>query len=452
MRGMALSVRARLTLWNVLAMALILAVFAFGTYGYVRESLLAFIDKRLEEGLTVIAATLQEDVNELSEIDRRTMVLAFRVHDGDWPLYESGDWVSTDLNTAGPPPTTGRWVFESPRGGLYHLKEKTVVLGDRTLLITTAKAGDQIHHDIDRLRMALLGGYPIALLLSLLGGYFLSGRALSPVQHLTTRARAISADNLSERLVVPNPHDELGQLTAVLNDAFARLEESFARLKRFTQDVAHELRTPLAVLRSVGEVGLQEQRDPKAYRDVIGSMLEEVDRLARLVDSLLTLARAESGRFSVNLRAEDLSTLCRDVVECLRVLAEDKHQTLTLDSTDELHAMIDRDTLRLALINIIANAIRFTPNGGSIRLRLQRRGDGQAAIEVEDNGPGIAREHQAHLFERFYRVDAGRSHATGGAGLGLAIARWAVEANGGRVELDSEAGRGSVFRVVLPLA
>ncbi len=452
MRGLALSVRARLTLWHVIAMALILAVFSFGTYGYVRESLLAFIDKRLEEGLTIIAATLQEDVNELAEIDRHTLVLAFRVHEGNWPLYESGDWVSADLNTVGPPPATGRWVFESPRGGLYHLKEKTVTLGDRQLLITIAKPGDQIHHDIDRLRMALIGGYPIALLLSLLGGYFLAGRALSPVQHLTTRARAISADNLSERLVVPNPHDELGQLTAVLNDAFARLEESFARLKRFTQDVAHELRTPLAVLRSVGEVGLQEQRDPKAYREVIGSMLEEVDRLARLVDSLLTLARAESGRFSVNLRAEDLSTLCRDVVECLRVLTEDKHQTLTLDSMDELHAMIDRDTLRLALINIVANAIRFTPSGGNIRLRLRRHGDGQAAIEVEDNGPGIAREHQAHLFERFYRVDASRAHATGGAGLGLAIARWAVETNGGRIELDSEPGGGSLFRIVLPLA
>jgi heavy metal sensor kinase len=352
-------------------------------------------------------------------------------------VYQSSEWIAGDLNAAGRPPTAGRWTFEPRRGGIYHLKEMAVTLGDRQLLIRTAKPGDQIHHDIDRLRMTLIGGFPIALLLSLLGGYFLAGRALSPIQHLTTRARAISAESLSERLAVPNPHDELGQLAAVLNDAFARLEESFARLKRFTQDVAHELRTPLAVLRSVGEVGLQEQREPKAYRDVIGSMLEEVDRLGRLVDSLLTLARAESGRFPVNLRPEDLNALCQDVVECLRVLAEDKGQTLTLDSAGKLR---------------VANAIRFTPTGGIIHLRLQHHDEAKAVIEIEDNGSGIAREHQARLFERFYRVDASRSHATGGAGLGLAIARWAVETNGGRIELDSEIGRGSRFRVVLPLA
>jgi signal transduction histidine kinase len=180
-------------------------------------------------------------------------------------------------------------------------------------------------------------------------------------------------------------------------------------------------------------------------------MLEEADRLGRLVDSLLTLARAESGRFPVNLRPEDLSALCQGVVECLRVLAEDKGQTLTLDSAGELRAMIDRDTLRLALINIVANAIRFTPNGGRIYLRLQHHDDAKAVVEIEDNGPGIAREHQTRLFERFYRVDASRSHATGGAGLGLAIARWAVETHGGSIELDSEIGRGSRFRIVLPL-
>lgn len=448
---LALSVRTRLTLWHVLAMTLILAVFSFGIYSYVRESLFALIDKRLDESLAVISSAVLGDLKQLAVIERHTHVLAFRVQEGTRPIYQSGEWIAGDLNAAGMPPITRHWIFEPPRGGIYHLKEMAVTLRDRQLLIRTAKPGDQIHHDIDRLRMTLIGGFPIALFLSLLGGYFLAGRALSPVQHLTTRARAISAENLSERLAVPNPHDELGQLTAVLNDAFARLEESFARLKRFTQDVAHELRTPLAVLRGVGEVGLQEQREPKAYRDIIGSMLEEVDRLGHLVDGLLTLARAESGRFPVSLRPEDLSALCQDVVECLRVLAEDKGQTLILDSTGELRVMMDRDTLRLALINIVANAIRFTPNGGNICLCLHSD-EVQAVIEIEDNGPGIAREHQTHLFERFYRVDTSRSHTTGGAGLGLAIARWAVETNGGSIELNSEIGRGSRFRIILPLA
>ena len=447
-----LSVRTRLTLWHAAIMALVLAVFALGIYGYVREHLFAQIDARLNESITYISNTARTDVNELGEIERHTRVLAFRVLDGDWPLYTSAGWVVDDLDSAVKPPGAGRWIFAAPRGGIYHLKESILALGDRQLRITTAEQSEPIHRSLHWLGVTLAGGLPVAFLVSLLGGYFLAGRALAPVQHLTARARAIRADNLSERLAVTHAHDELGQLTTVLNDAFARLEESFARLKRFTQDAAHELRTPLAVLRSVGEVGLQEQRDPQAYRDIIGSMLEEVDRLGRLVDGLLTLARAESGRFSVHLKTESLRVLCHDVVECLRVLADEKGQYLTFESTNDLHAVIDRDTLRLALINLIANAIRFTPNGGAIHVRLQRRADNQSTIEVEDNGPGIAREHHARLFERFYRIDASRAQHTGGSGLGLAIARWAVEANGGTIDFESEPGRGSCFRIVLPLA
>ena len=446
-----LGVRVRLTIGHTLVMALVLAMFALGIYGFVRESLLSLIDSRLEESLAIVTSA-RDDLEELAEVDRHAQVPIFRVQEGDWPLYASGGWIAGDLEVAGLPPATGRWIFTSPRGGIYHLKEEMFTVGKRTLRITVAKSGEQIHQDLDHLGLALIGGFPITLLLSLLGGYFLAGRALAPVQHLTARARAISADNLSERLAVPNPHDELGQLTAVLNEAFARLEGSFDRLKRFTQDAAHELRTPLAVLRSVGEVGLQEQRDPKDYRDVIGSMLEEVDRLGRLVDGLLTLARAESGRFSVEHRPENLAVLCTEVVECLRVLADEKNQTLSFEATDDLNAIIDCDTLRLALINLVANAIRFTQAGGAIQLRLRRQGQNEAAIDVDDNGPGIDQEHRARVFERFYRIDGSRAQHSGGSGLGLAIARWAVEANNGTVELEGKAGRGSLFRIILPHA
>jgi heavy metal sensor kinase len=444
------SVRARLTLWHVAIMTLILAAFAAGIYGFVREKLFLQLDARLEENLTLIATTARTDPDEMSEIERHTHVLAFRVLDDDWPSYTSGGWIAGDLDAAGSAPDSKRWIFKSPRGGIYHLKEQTLEFGDRKVRITTAEQGEQIHRSLKRLGIALLGGFPIALLLSLLGGYFLAGRALTPLQHITKRARTIRADNLSERLTIANPQDELGQLTAVLNDAFARLEEAFDRLRRFTQDAAHELRTPLAVLRSVGELGLQEQRDANGYREVIGSMLEEVDRLSRLVDGLLTLARGETGRFSAQRQPEDLSARCRDVVECLRVLAEDKRQRMSFDAPTALTVNVDHDTLRLALMNLVANAIRFTPEGGDIKVQL-RAHDGQAvAIEVRDNGPGIAREHQAHLFERFYRIDRSRAHDTGGTGLGLAIARWAIEANNGRIELDSEPGHGSVFRIILP--
>lgn len=445
-----LSVRTRLTLWHLSIMALILAAFALGVYGHVRERLFALIDDRLDKSLAIISIAVQDGPKRLAEIERHMHVLPFRVYEDGRLLYESRDWSKEGLNAARMAPAHGHWILNLPNGHIYHLKEKVVPLGERRLFVRTAKSGDQIHHDIGRLRYTLMGGFPLALLLSLAGGYFLAGRLLEPLRHLTTRARAISADNLSQRLAVPNPHDELGQLAAVLNEVFTRLEESFDRLKRFTQDAAHELRTPLAILRSVGEVGMQERCEAGDYREVIGSMLEEVYRLARLVDDLLTLSRADSGSLNLQHKTEDLALLCQEVIDCLRVLAEEKQQALSFTASEKLLASVDRGTLRLAVINLVANAIGFTPAGGEIRVGL-KQSDGSAVIEVEDNGPGIAKQHQAHLFERFYRIDSSRSHERGGAGLGLAIAHWVVAANGGRIEIDSDIGLGSRFRIVLPL-
>lgn len=442
------TIRARLALWHVMVMAVILAAFAIGTYGVVRESLFAQIDARLAENLALLVTTARTDTTELIEVERHTRVPAFRVMEGDWPIYVSGGWIAADLDSS-QAPKNGRWIYAPARGGIYHIKEETLVLGKRQLRIATAEQSEQIHRGLERFAITLSTGFPVALLLSLLGGYFLAGRILTPLQHITQRARTISADNLSQRLEIANPLDELGQLSTILNDAFARLYQTFNQLKRFTQDAAHELRTPLTVLRSVGEVGLQKPRDVTAYQEIIGSMLEEVNRLEHLVDGLLTLARTEAGQYSIPKQAEDLTILCQEVVECLRVLAEEKHQSLTFNATQKFIAHIDRETMRIALMNLLANAIRFTPHDGTISIALYGW-DGSTAIDIEDNGPGIPAHHHSQIFERFYRVDPSRSHQSGGAGLGLAIARWAVEANAGRIELQSLSGQGCLFRIVLP--
>lgn len=197
---------------------------------------------------------------------------------------------------------------------------------------------------------------------------------------------------------------------------------------------------------------MQAARSPDELREAIGSMLEENDRLTRLVESLLMLARAdESAAFSARTPF-DAAELAHEVVGFLRVLAEEKQQTLHCQATPELRVHADRDALRLALMNLLGNALRYTPAEGRITVRVKHTQETEIAIEVEDTGPGIAPEHRAHLFERFYRVDSGRTRAAGGFGLGLAIARWAVHANGGRIELDSDPGRGSCFRIVLPRA
>lgn len=450
MSAAPVSIRARLTFWYALTIALVLALFAFGTFAYVRESLFAQIDVRLDENLALIARAAANDMNDLAEIEHHTRVPAFRVLEGDWPLYVSGGWIAADLDKAGLAPRQGRWIYAPARGGIYHLKEHILNLGSRSLRIDTAEQSEQIHRGLDKLQLTLLVAFPTTLVLSLFGAYFLAGRLLIPLQHITQRARTISADNLSQRLLISNAQDELGQLSTVLNEAFARIDDAFDRLKRFTQDAAHELRTPLAVLRGVGEVGLQKARDGAAYREVIASMLEEVDRLGRLIDGLLMLARAESGHFSIAKQPADLSALCQEVVHCLLVLAEEKKQKLTFCAQTSFLAYVDRDTLRLALMNLIANAIRFTADAGSIRVSLGTN-SAEAIIAIQDNGPGIAAEHHAHIFERFYRVDASRTHSSGGTGLGLAIAHWAVTSNGGRIELDSEPGQGSEFRIIFPV-
>jgi signal transduction histidine kinase len=238
----------------------------------------------------------------------------------------------------------------------------------------------------------------------------------------------------------------------VFNDMLARVHDSFEQLRRFTADASHELRTPLTAMRSVGEVALQKSLDPAAYRDVIGSMLEEVDRLTRLVESLLTLTRAESGRIPLAREVVDLGALAASVADYLRVLAEEKEQTLALVAAAQVNAECDPTILRQGLINLLHNAIKYTPDRGSIRVQVTKTLAGEAAIEVEDTGRGIPAVHQKQIFERFYRADQGRSRDSGGVGLGLAIARWAVEANGGRIELESEDDKGSLFRIVLPLA
>jgi heavy metal sensor kinase len=307
----------------------------------------------------------------------------------------------------------------------------------------------RLQHELSRLLSVLALGFPLAIGVAGFGGYGLARRALAPVGWMADRANTITAEHLGERLPVVNPDDELGYLARVFNETFARLEQSFEQLRRFTANASHELRTPLTAIRSVGEVGLREHRDENAYREIIGSMLEEVDRLGRLVDSLLTLSRADAGQLKLSLDCVDLVELVREVVNHLGVLAEEKRQSLSVNATAPVLAMVDRLVFRQAIINLVDNAIKYSPESGHVRIVVQDHLQGPT-LEVIDTGSGIRMEDQKRIFDRFYRVDKARSRELGGAGLGLAIARWAVEAHGGHLELESEEDKGSTFRIALP--
>lgn len=303
-----------------------------------------------------------------------------------------------------------------------------------------------------RILAGLALGMPVAVLLAGLAGYAMSGRALRPVAEMAAAARRITSDTLGSRLPNPNPHDELGQLASVFNDTLQRLESSFDALKRFTSDASHELRTPLTALRSTGEVALRGERSNGELRETIGSMLEEAQRLNDLTDTLLLLARAESGRMPLHRETIVLEELIRETCEKLEVLATEKNQRIEITAATGTSIEADRVLLRQAITNLLHNAIRHSPPETTIRVSSFAQGN-HAIIEIADQGPGIPPEHRDKIFERFYRIDKARARARtdGGAGLGLALAKLFVEQNGGEIRLANEQGRGSRFTIHIPM-
>jgi heavy metal sensor kinase len=297
--------------------------------------------------------------------------------------------------------------------------------------------------------VGLIAGLPLCLGLAGFGGYFLARRALAPVDRMATRAEEIHAERLSERIKIDNPNDELGRLGQAFNRTLARLERSFENMRQFTADASHELRTPLTAIRSVGEVGLQTDGDKEYYREVIGSMLEESARLNRLVSSLLTISRADAGQIPLDRKPLELLPFVRETCARLEILADEKRQSLSVTGDSGVWVQADPTILRQVMVNLLDNAIKYSPEGSKICVHVVSRNGAGAVIEFQDEGPGISPEHRDRIFDRFYRIDEARSRETGGAGLGLAIAKWGAEIHGGRLNLADTQGVGSVFRVSL---
>ncbi len=298
-----------------------------------------------------------------------------------------------------------------------------------------------------RLTWLVAGAGLVALVTFVITSYFIANRLLAPVRDLAERSRRLTVQTLGERLPVANPHDDLGRLATGFNEAIGRFENAYRELDRLTADVSHELRTPLTAMRSVGEVALR-GRDPAQLQDALGSMLEEVGRMNQLINRLLLLARADNNEIPVQLEAGLVSRVLGEVIDVLGRVAEEKQQRLEVECAEHVLAVFDPALLRLALMNLVQNAIHYSPPSTPIIVRGLVR-EQSVEIEVIDVGPGIAEEHRRRVFERFYRVDRARSRSEGGVGLGLAIVKWSVERMGGSVELESAPGRGSTFRLKL---
>ena len=291
---------------------------------------------------------------------------------------------------------------------------------------------------------------PIALAVSVFGGLALANKSLRPVDEITRRARRITAENLDQTIPAPPVDDEIGRLASTINDMILRLRDSFAQVRQFSADVSHELRTPLTIVRGEIELALRSTKTPERYRRVLESSLEEIMRMTTMIENLLALAKADQGLYQAEFSEVDLRTLVEELYEDSEVLAESKHIRITLEKNTPITIVGDRLRLRQLFLNLIDNAIKYTPDGGSVTLAVDRL-NGSASFQVRDTGIGIPPEEIGKIFDRFYRVDKARSRDMGGTGLGLSIARWIAELHRGSISVTSEPKRGSTFTVLLPI-
>ncbi len=459
------TIRFRLALWYAVGGTLLLTLFAVTLYSYVAVRMGRPLDyqlradlARVEKALSVRPdRTLLWNGVELAEpAPWMTDYPWFELWDDQgnlvrriWPFFENR---ALQLPTA-PSRTVGAGAvgvfYVAPDLRLRALSVPFRVPGKTSEWMIRLIRIHQPHADaLPELRLIIAAALPVVVALLVLGGYGFTRRWLLPLDQMAAEANQITVDDLSRRLPVVNTHDELGRLANVFNVTLDRLQNSFEALDRFVSDASHELRTPLTTLRSVGEVGLRRSRSVEEYREIIGSMLEEAQRLQLLVERLLELASAESGSHAGHRTPTRLDEAAAACVNELGILAEQKNQHITVEGGPcTVHT--DPVLFRQALQNLIHNAIKYAPEGSSIRIRIRER---ETALEVSvtDDGPGISPEHRAHVTERFFRADRARGRDSGGFGLGLSITKAYLRALGGSLEYEPVHPHGSTFRLVLP--
>jgi heavy metal sensor kinase len=455
---MRLSIRWRLTLWNTLALALVLVGFSALVYWLLAEAL----NERLDRSLLAELNELEKDDRMANRRDERLRhwIYEFKEHENiSCVVYDSTGKVherTLELPAAAIPPAPRARAGEPTSGdmtlpiiGHQRILATSVALGDEEFTVLLLAPLEEVDREMGQLMWALAMAVPMTVLLTGITAYWLARKALAPVKELDRSTQEITADRLDRRLSVSNPTDELGRLTQTINEMIGRLERSFAEIRRFTADASHEIRTPLTAIRTETEVALRKPLSASDCQALLGSVLEECDRLTRLTDQLLTLARQDAGVTRSALENVDLALLVKDVTETLRPLAENKGLHLVFHADEPAKVSGDNLGLRQVFFNVLDNAIKYTPSGGSITVQM-KHSDGQAIVTIKDTGIGIPPEHLPHVFDRFYRVDKARSRAEGGTGLGLSIARGTVSAHGGRIELTSAPGQGTTCIITLP--
>jgi len=479
------SVRVRLTLWYTAVLAVVLVALSLITYFIFWQSTVQRTDASLAELSNAFLTTLDAEISDQAGPDAlklagRVAITEHRFRDHVFAIFDAkGDLIvsSQDVPLAAPaidPAPAGllssdsfqRFFGAASRSDRFFGKVRLNRPGYRAFarrFSSGGKAGtlvilQSLHAQqemLEEVTATFAWVIPIALLLASVGGYFLARKSLAPVVAMSIQAGRIGAANLHERLAVQNGRDEMGHLAQSFNSLLDRLSQSFERQKRFMADASHELRTPVAILRGEAEVALSQQGRPlEEYRESLGILHHEAERLTHIVEDLFTLTRADAGQYPLQPRDFYLDELVGECAHSARTLALAKKICLNFEEASESPIRADESLLRRMILNLLDNAIKYTPEGGRVTVTCRRMGD-EYALSIVDTGGGIPADLQPRIFERFFRADKARSrveHDGGGAGLGLSISRWIAEAHHGRLELTSSDSAGSTFTAFLPAA
>jgi heavy metal sensor kinase len=461
---MNLPIRGRLTLWYVGLLAVILVVVGAFLILRLQAGLLTGVDQNLNDHANEIAIDLQggnRSFENLSNSSLRALsrgAFAAQLESADGAVLKSTDdptgrvpMIDAATRAAvlrsGPEHLTSRLGPERAR---FRVLAVPYQHSGATNVLVVARSLVDVDESVRRLRLLLVLAVPVAVAGAGAGGWILARKALLPVDRMTRKAEVISADRLQERVAVPRSRDELGRLAETLNDMLNRIERGVQEQQRLVADASHELRTPLAVMRSEIDVCLRAKDLPEEEaREVLSSVGEEVERMSRILDNLLTLARIDEGRLDLLCAPERLDEMVSEVLAKLRPIAQAKGIGLEVEG-EPAEVLADGPRFELVITNLVDNAIKYTGPGGTVRVVVWRDPH-EAGITVHDTGPGIGADALPHLFDRFYRADAARSRSAGGSGLGLAICKEIVTAHGGRLWASSELGHGSSFSLAMPL-
>ncbi len=480
------SIRTKLTLWYTALLGIMLLSFGGISYFFTKSTLSDNLDQSLQSEVTWVNGFIEPKAKKVRL--KRSALLELQQLKKSAPAPSETEQVSADSaavdqiwnqiyqHTILSPrrqyiqilDRNGDLLYRSPSLGKQSLQFTDIPYGWIKVVTTRNEEGLELRiastqndyvkilvaYPLEELNEVLDGIFsifrilaPVALLISIIGGWFLAHRSLKPVDTITKTAREISAQNLYQRLPGGAVDDELGRLTATFNDMIGRLQESFTQIQQFSADASHELRTPLTIMRGEIEVALRRRRLPAPTRELLTSVHDELVRLSSIVESLMILIKTESGRLAFQFSAIALDEMVRGLAEDAQVLASTKKITVETERLDSVSIRGDAARLRQLFLNLIENAIKYSPPRGKVTFSLKREND-QAVVSIGDTGIGIPKKDLQKVFDRFYRVKSDGS----GSGLGLAIAKWIAEVHHGTIQVSSREKKGSTFTVTLPIA